>query len=187
MKERHIELNGSVRFRDIMDMYRDIISIGIPTFNIYGFSSYDHENGIHMIGDFHHDNLDYLISISEDNKQFGLISTLNDTVERMRDDIKDSGSHDPIVAHSPEVRAHHELGMQDFDAIADNRVDWAIVYKQAEHVPLIGERYGIRLPFIKDRELLLQRHGESYNCRFRADTIDDLATIENMLYGIIRR
>ncbi len=183
--DKEFEFEGRINFRNVMEMYRRIISAGFKPLNIYGLFARNYEKGIHLGGDFHYDELYYWVSISEGNKEQSVVKQLQNAVDRFNQDIEDCQSDDLIVANSPKVRYHQEVGKWDIETIANEEIDRMNVYKQAKYIPLIGERFHKQLPFVRNRDILIDKKKGLYQVRLRVDTPKEMDTVERLFYEIV--
>jgi len=183
--DKKLQFDGKITFEDTLKMYRRIISIGARPFNIYGLSANNYEKGIFLGADFHFNKMDYQISLSEDNKKTNSVNRLEQDVEKFHQDVTDSQSDDPIVANSPKVRYYQDIGKWDIEDIATEEIDRMTIYKQAEYIPFIGEKFNFQFPFVKNRELSIDRTNGIYSVRLRVDTTRDADKVQKLFYEIV--
>lgn len=179
------QFQGRITFGNVMEMYRRIISVGFRPFNIYGVSANNYEQGIRFGSDFHFDEMDYWVSVSDDNKERDLVTRIQKDVDRFDKDLADSQSDDLIVANSPRVRYHQDIGRWNIDDIASEEIDGMNAYKQAEYIPLIGEKFNLQLPYVRDRDISINRKEGIYSVRLRVDTKRELDRVQRLFYEIV--
>lgn len=183
--DKEIEFEGKINFGNVMEMYRRIISVGFKPFNIYGLSANNYEKGIRLQGDFHYDEIDYSVSISEENKERDLVKKLESAIDKFQQDIEDCLSDNLIVANSPKVRYHQEMGKWDIETIANEEIDRMDAYKQAEYLPLSGARFHKQLPFVRNREISIDKKNGLYKVQFSVDSIKEMGAVERLFYEIV--
>ena len=183
--DKEFEFEGRINFRNVMEIYRRIISVGFKSLNIYGLFARNYEKGIQLGEDFHYDELDYWVSIPEKNKEGDLVKQLQNVIDRFKQDIEDFQSDDLIVANSPKVRYHQEMGKWDIETIANEEIDRMNAYKQAEYIPLIGECFYKQLPFVRNRDMSIDKKNGLYQVRFTVDTHKEMDTVEKLFYEIV--
>lgn len=183
--DEEFKFEGSITFGNVMEMYKKIISVGFRPFNIYGLFAENFEQGINLGADFHFKEMNYWVSVSDDNKESDLVKKLQKEQERFCRDITDSQSNDLIVANSPKVRYHQDIGKWSIENIASEEIDSMNMYKQANYIPLIGERFYVQLPFVRDRDISIDRKDGVYSVRLRIDTKRELDTVQRLFYELV--
>lgn len=183
--EQEILFKGRINFQDVIEIYRQIISVGFKPFNIYSLSAYNYDLGIHLMSNFHYDENDFIVTKSNNVKEKNLVKRLEKSVLKLEQDIEDSLSKDLLVSNSPKVRYHQETGKWDIENIADIEAQKMIAYKLPEDVPLIGARINVQLPFMINREIKFEKTDGIYQVKLLADSRTDLDEVEKVFYKLV--
>lgn len=183
--EKEIQFDGTINFQKAIEIYHRIISVGFKPFNIYSLSAVNYDLEIHLISDFHFDEYDFDVFVSDDIKERDMVARLEKGVERLLQDITDSQSDDPIVANSPKVRYYQECGKWSIEDIVGEEVERIVTYKQAKYIPLIGEHFGWQLSSVRNREIRIKKENGLYQVAFIADTKQELDKIEKSFHEIV--
>lgn len=184
--DKIFEFHGSLNFRDSVEMYRRIICTGFKIFSNYELFAQNYEKGIIFVWDNHFDEEDYLISVSEDNKEKGIVEKLQKSVANLTKDIEDIHSDNIFVANSPLIRFKKEFFSRDIESIAREEVDRIGVTKDAKFIYLFGYSTDKQFPFVNERDLSVNKMAAGlYKIRLIADTSKEIDTVEKLFYEIV--
>ena len=150
--QQEITFSGKIDFGQAVELYRRLICVGLKSLHNYNLYVNNRSLGIELSHDYHIEDDEAFITVSDEAKEKDLLSRVEAQAARLAKDIKESQSADSLVANSPKVRFYHESGRWRLEDIAKEEIESLTACRFPKEV------IGITLP-VRQREIRIRRNG----------------------------
>lgn len=187
MLEKELKFEGNICFGSVLEIYKQLISLGNETLNAFGFTAKNNELNLIFDIDEKYEHKDFSVSINKDKKS--LICLVEGFHSKIRGAFVQSNCtyKDPLLRSLIGEDGYQEYGSWNIMDFVNVQIDELETYKQSISLLPANVDLYIPIPLIKNRVICFNRTDKNYDIRLEANTNDDLKYLENKFFEIVNK